>query len=203
MQIPIQDLINPEKNNLLILAGHSGSGKSALEVDLIKTFPDYFNKLPQITTRKMRSYEHYGPDVYYFVDDQIFEIMKPALIAKECGFAGSDYGTLPLFRKNSINTVIAAANAIEDIMERYDALNLNVSLIYLMFDNINLIPKANIRPNRSGKSIKIEKFNLQKSINNYLDKFSLYIDIEQDKGWTYAKDIFYPPNLNNINEEQK
>lgn len=183
-----KDLIKEGKNNLLIISGHSGSGKSYLERTIIEEFPDYFVKLPQITTRNKRKDE--TRQDYYFVSESTYNFMQPVLIAKLLAFSGNNYGTLPLFKDGMVNTVVASFNAIEDIMENYDKLNLNISLLHLYFNDINKIPAANKRENRNNAFIINEKRRLDIVIGRYGYRFNYSMDLEQDRGWKTPKDIF-------------
>jgi len=72
--LPSMLIEHDEKNtfiNLLVICGHSGSGKTYAESLLTKKFPNYFNKLPQVTTRPKRNNEEYGRE-YFFIDKNVF-----------------------------------------------------------------------------------------------------------------------------------
>jgi len=65
------------KYPLLIICGISGSGKSTFEGKLVASSNNFFNKLPQVTTREQRNPE----DPYYFVDNDVYENLEEKLIA--------------------------------------------------------------------------------------------------------------------------
>jgi len=127
----IKSVYNKEPNILCIICGCSGSGKSYFEKKLVTEYSEYFNKLPQITTRKPRGKDDTG---YYFVDDSIYEYMKGSLIAKLDSFNGNQYGTIPVFTKKKINTVIASYDAIEDIFKLIDEEKFYIIPILILFD---------------------------------------------------------------------
>lgn len=54
--------------NLILLMGKTASGKSTLESDLVKTFPEKYNPIISHTTRKMRNGEVKG-QTYHFIED--------------------------------------------------------------------------------------------------------------------------------------
>lgn len=97
---------------VLLIAGCSGSGKTTFERRLFKNYPEYFFKLPQITTREKRPHEKHGLD-YYFIHEDVYNLIKDGLVAKiDNSFLDYKYGTLPVFDRNRINTIIAAKEGI-------------------------------------------------------------------------------------------
>jgi len=152
-----------ELNFLCIIAGCSGSGKSYFEKQLVETYPDYFHKLPQITTRDRRMKDEKG---YYFVSNDIYTHMKDSLIARLESFNGNKYGTIPVFEKNKINTVIASYDAIEDLFNLIDNGNLIIAPIMLLFDitdeNISKDGKRNDRDSNFLEKERTELFNVFK-----------------------------------------
>jgi len=154
-----------EPNFLLIIAGCSGSGKSYFEKQLIEFYPYYFNKLPQITTRERRGKDDNG---YYFVNSDIYDYMKDTLVAKLDSFNGNQYGTIPVFEKNKINTVIASYDAIEDLFELINSEKLFIIPMMVLFD----ITEENIT--ESGKRINRDSNFLEKERTELLNVFNLY-----------------------------
>ena len=66
---------------ILVICGPSSSGKSTLEENLVKEYPELFHKLQQASTRRMREGESFGRP-YIFMQDECFELFKPNLIGK-------------------------------------------------------------------------------------------------------------------------
>lgn len=104
---------------LLVICGPSGGGKSTLEQNLIADYPATFNKLPQVSTREMRSNEKFG-DPYVFVKTDTFNFLKDRLIGriiqKETdNLFTHQYGTIPDINPRLVNTLILSADAIIDL----------------------------------------------------------------------------------------
>jgi len=154
-----------EPNYLCIIAGCSGSGKTYFEKQLVETYPQYFNKLPQITTRERR-YEN--EDSYYFVNHEIYKYMKDSLIARLDFFNGKQYGTIPVFENKKINTVIASYDAIEDLFELIDGKKLFIVPIMLLFD----ITEENLT--KDGKRLDRDSSFLEKERKELLNVFNKY-----------------------------
>jgi len=146
---------------LCIIAGCSGSGKSYFEKMLVENYPDYFNKLPQVTTRKRREKDEKG---YYFINNEIYNYMEDSLIARLGSFNGNQYGTIPVFEKDKINTVIAAHDAIEDLFNLIDNGKLTIAPIMILFDitdkNISSDGKRNDRDSSFLEKERKELFNV-------------------------------------------
>lgn len=156
---------------LLVICGPSGSGKSTFEKVLLDTYPDKFSKLPQVTTRKPRPGETNAD--YLFINENEYNKMKSKLIARICStndYNGTKYGTLPLLNRNSINTVIAAAPAIEDIFcnNRKTILPTLTKIVMVMID----IDYKNI-PDFAKREGRDKEFFLNEQKNIY-NAFSLY-----------------------------
>ena len=112
------------KPTLLVLVGPSGSGKSVLEENLAKHFPDVFWKLPQVTTRFMRPGEKQGSP-YVFVGRQYFEQIEGKLVGvlgrRPNSLFKSLYGTFPDFREDKVSTIILAEEALHDLAAKLEA----------------------------------------------------------------------------------
>jgi len=155
-------------NLLLIIAGCSGSGKTTFEEKLIATHPIYFNKLPQITTREKRNDNDNG---YYFVNKDVYDYMQDSLIARLKSFNENQYGTLPLFADNKINTVIASYDAINDLFDFINEEKLSVIPMILLFDIDNEnISEDGRRKNRDSKFLEKERNELINVYNKYKDQ---------------------------------
>lgn len=168
-------LDNQEKDFLLMICGASGSGKSWFEKSLINDYPDYFFKLPQITTRSPREGE---TNEYFFLSKYTYLYLKDRLIGRLENFNGNSYGTLPVFRKGKINTIVVSTDAIKDIMNLLDVgeLDVNVGLLMLDISNDN-ITEDGIRADRDMSFVDKERLDL-KTIYEQLniDKISYSFD---------------------------
>lgn len=178
-----------DTNYLLILCGCSGSGKSYFERELVANYPQYFNKLPQITTRMKRNDKDNG---YYFVDGKIYNYMEDVLIARLQNFNGNKYGTLPTFDKQKINTVIASYDAIVDIFERIDREKLCIVpiLVLLDIDSSNLTEDG-IRTDRDSSFLEKERTELFHTYEKYKSEcvFSAVYKYEDYGRFIIATDI--------------
>jgi energy-coupling factor transporter ATP-binding protein EcfA2 len=129
------DLKDDNAINLCIITGPSGSGKSTFEKCLTTAFANHelFFKLPQVTTRDIR--ENETGDEYYFISKETYNNLDGILIGRVTADKDSFmnyYGTLPLYRKGKINTLILAPEGINDtlvLLEQYK--NLKVLIINL------------------------------------------------------------------------
>jgi len=156
---------NKEPNYLLIIAGCSGSGKSYFEKCLVEYYPKYFSKLPQITTRSRRGKSDNG---YYFVNKEIYDYMHDSLIARLDNFGENQYGTIPVFEKGKINTVIASYDAIDDLFELINDEKLFIIPMMILFD----ITDENIT--KEGKRINRDKEFLEKERKELYNVFEKY-----------------------------
>jgi len=154
-----------EHHVLCIIAGCSGSGKSYFEKQLVETYPEYFNKLPQVTTRKRRVENEKG---YYFIGEDTYRYMEESLIARLGSFSGSKYGTIPVFENGKINTVIVSYDAIEDLFELIDSEKLIIIPIMILFD----IKDENI--SKDGKRNDRDSSFLEKERTELLNVFEKY-----------------------------
>ena len=124
------------QKNLLIICGVSGSGKSTLEANLIKEYPEYFNKWMQMSTRKMRDGEFQGSP-YVFVSDNTFDQMKANLVGRIGLSANSmynkdKYGSIPDFVNEKVSTVILATEGLNDILESIKSGHLEVDNYFIL-----------------------------------------------------------------------
>lgn len=180
--------LNNDENLLLILCGVSGSGKSTFESMLIQNA--YFNKLPQITTREPREGE--TSKNYYFVNNKVYNNLKDKLIARipivlpqeyinnesedtvsTYNMFPNKYGTIPVFKNNCFNTVIASADAIND-MAMSDSESLNGIVPHIIFFDIDFedIPKEALRKGRDLRFINFERWSLYNIIAKNYDLFA-------------------------------
>jgi guanylate kinase len=173
-KIRVKDLLKNNKYNLLIICGNSGSGKSYFEKNLSSEYPDLFKKLPQTTTRKPRENEVDGKD-YHYIEKELYDKIEPLLIFRLGNFNSNKYGTLPVFNKDRINTVIASYDAIINfIMEKdsiFKDLPLNIILLHMSidYDNITSSGKRNTRDK--------EFINDEINANNTLSELCMKADI--------------------------
>jgi len=158
--------IDGDKPNILcIIAGCSGSGKTYFEKQLVNQYPEYFNKLPQITTRECRGKDDNG---YYFVNKNIYNYMRDVLIARLDSFNGKQYGTLPVFAKDKINTVIASYDAIDDIFNLIEREELFIIPIMLLFDiSEDNLTKDGKRTDRDSSFLEKERTELFNTFEKY------------------------------------
>lgn len=109
------------KQTILAIAGVSGSGKSSLEANLLKEYPELFYKVQQFASRKMREGEKQG-NPYIFVNDKTFDFFEDKLIGvigtKPDSLFKSKYGSLPDFQKDKISTIILAEEGIIDLKNK-------------------------------------------------------------------------------------
>jgi guanylate kinase len=204
----VYDLLKeyPDEKLLCIFCGCSGSGKSHFE-SIIQNYNgnDVFFKLPQVTTREPRENETHSQSNYYFVDEDTYEFIYKTLIAR-LEMYDNFYGTIPVFEKGKINTVIAAADAIEDIFEcslskrsntAYTEDNNtidNVVPILIMFDiEPDNIKKDGIREGRDKENIQQERDDLNDIFEKYKDRCYFakkYSYEEHDNSFALPTDIF-------------
>lgn len=123
----IAEVVTRLDDSILIICGISGSGKSTLEANLIREFPHLFNKWVQFTTRAMREGEAEKPP-YIFADQKTFDKFAPLLVgrilpktAEGSAFVDfkASYGSIPVFKKGMINTVILAEEGMVDLAEAF------------------------------------------------------------------------------------
>ena len=130
---------------LLALCGVSGSGKTTLEKNLIAEYPQYFQKLYQMSTRKMREGERYG-DPYTFVSREFFLSIKDRLIGRlgvaENSLFKDYYGSIPDFSNDKISTIIVAEEAIVDLKQSIASGLIDVDRLFIFgldvkFEDLN------------------------------------------------------------------
>jgi hypothetical protein len=112
LYMTIDQNISDKIIRLLVLAGPSGVGKSNLERDLIELFPDLYHKLKQMTTRPQEENSK-----WIHVQKETFKLFEPVLIGKLYGYRGYNYGTIPDFKEDYINTIILAQDGIYNLLE--------------------------------------------------------------------------------------
>lgn len=174
-----KNLLDTFKYSLLVICGVSGCGKSTFEKKLNET--PYFNKLPQVTTRKKREGEIHDQSCYYFIDEVLYD--KFQLIAKTT-FNGNKYGTIPVFDENSVNTVVASAEAINELACNARYLSLPASLYLVMLDiDTEDLPEESRREGRDDDFINNERTLLQTAIlaNKDIFKQIIYYKISKDE----------------------
>jgi hypothetical protein len=171
---------------LLIICGNSGSGKSFFEKTLITEHPNKFHKLRQVTTRERRSADEDG---YEFVSYHVYENLQNNLIAKT-HFNKNYYGTIPTYDSSKINTVIASAEAIDDLFKSKE-LNFIPILIKIIKPYNSICPEG-IRKGRNEKFIQKEINDLNKTFNKYKDKciFTYEFECTDENPYIKYSDIF-------------
>ncbi len=96
------------------IGGPSGSGKSYMEYKTSE-LPE-FTKMKQMTTRKKRDGEEFGRE-YFFIDKELMATLNESLFVSSTNDE-HDYGTLPLFNPESINTVICDHSGFADFITK-------------------------------------------------------------------------------------
>lgn len=179
---------------LLVICGPSGSGKSTLEKNLIVDYPSTFNKLPQVSTREMRTNERFG-DPYVFVRPDTFDFLKDRLIGriiqKETdNLFTHQYGTIPDIKPNRVNTLILSADAIIDlkaqiankksIFKHYSSSEIKLFIIGLDVSYDDLDNEAKIaRPERDANFLDREKEVLYTSNHVFKNSNGKYVQSKE------------------------
>lgn len=173
-KVKLSELIKLAKNDsniVFILCGMSGSGKTTFENELLTEIKDVFFKLPQITTRDKRPEEE---SQYFYVKEDVYNLLKNVLIAKidnPNSFHGTKYGTIPVFAKNKINTVIASVDAIHELFSQEIIDKCNTKYIMMLFEiDIKDIRKEARRKDRDDDFLKKEKEDIKKVFELYKNK---------------------------------
>ena len=131
------------KIKILALIGNTASGKSTLQDNLIKDFPDRYETVGQFTTRHKRSKEE--SNLIYISEEQ-YNTIKSNLVGK-CNFNNSYYGSLLCNLDNDkIKIVTVTIEGYIDLLNNIEDLN-NVYTLVLL--NNNFTDALSIRKNRS------------------------------------------------------
>lgn len=147
---------------LLALCGVSGSGKTTLEKNLIEEYPQHFQKLQQITTRKMRVGERAG-DPYTFVSREFYLSIKDQLVGrlglKDGSIFKDMYGSIPDFSSDKISTIILAEEGLQDLKDAIaSGLIENAQLLVFGLDvNFEDLNEKDLRENRDADFVKKER----------------------------------------------
>ena len=104
----------------LVLAGVSGLGKTTLRDNLIKLYPDYYQKAIQITTRKRRKNESY--DSYIWLDEEQYKTIESTLIGCTY-FNGNYYGTIPTYENKKTSVIILNKEGLKDFLVKIKRLS--------------------------------------------------------------------------------
>jgi guanylate kinase len=82
-------------NKIIILTAPSGSGKTSITRQLLKTFPERLAFSVSAATRKPRGFEKNGVDYYFITEDEFQQkIQQNAFVEWEMVYEGKYYGTL-------------------------------------------------------------------------------------------------------------
>lgn len=125
---------------LLVLCGVSGSGKTTLEKNLIDEYPQYFQKLNQISTRKMRTGERFG-DPYVFTSRDFYLSVKDSLIGRlgvaENSLFKDMYGSIPDFSEDKVSTIILAEEGLLDLKDSIATGRIQVDQVLIFGLDVN------------------------------------------------------------------
>lgn len=88
-------------NNIIVISGFSGSGKTTIRDILIKRFPELYEKCITMTTRKRRHGEVANEDYIFTTKDCFKKLCDEGGILEWTEYAGNYYGT-PLKEVNKI-----------------------------------------------------------------------------------------------------
>ena len=111
------------ENSLLVIGGVTASGKTYLAELLAGSFPEYFEKLTQVTTREKRIGEGEG---YDFINDIIYDklVAENRLFAKT-EFYGKKYGTyIPEDISTKCRMVVVNEEGLKDSLTLKDRMNI-------------------------------------------------------------------------------
>lgn len=133
---------------VIAIVGKAGSGKNTIVDQLIKTYPEKFNRIISCTTRPCREKEQNGID-YYFINEDEFKNKIFNNEMMECTyFNGWAYGTTTdSYLDNKINVGIFNPKGIQNLSQIPD---INLTVIYITCsDKIRLIRQLNreLEPN--------------------------------------------------------
>jgi len=157
------------KIKILALIGNTASGKSTLQDNLIKEFPDKYETVGQFTTRHKRSKEE--SNLIYITEEQ-YNTIKSNLVGK-CNFNNNYYGSLLCNLDNDkIKIVTVTIEGYIDLLNNIEDLN-NVYTLVLL--NSNFTDALSIRKNRSLEFLE-QEYN---EIKNYVYN----IENMKDKGY--------------------
>lgn len=155
----INDFGIGDRKLLLVIAGISGSGKSYLEKNLISTYPEFFNKWEQFTTRLPRPGEKESKP-YIFVTEETYDRFKDCLVGRvgidgESNFGKTKYGSVPNFEKGKISTVILSTEGILDLKQAISRgeFECEVCIFGLDVDNSEIVQ----REGRDNESLERER----------------------------------------------
>ncbi|WP_368880396.1 hypothetical protein [Proteus mirabilis] len=155
----VKDFGIGDRKLLLVIAGISGSGKSYLEKNLISTYPEFFNKWEQFTTRLPRPGEKESKP-YIFVTEETYDRFKDCLVGRvgidgESNFGKTKYGSVPNFEKGKISTVILSTEGILDLKKSIDRgeFECEVCIFGLDVDNSEIVQ----REGRDNESLERER----------------------------------------------
>lgn len=128
---------------ILALIGNTASGKSTLQDNLIKEFPNKYETVGQFTTRHKRNKEE--SNLIYISEEQ-YNTIKSNLVGK-CYFNNNYYGSLLCnLDNNKIKIVTVSIKGYIDLLNNVEDLNSVYTLVLL---NNNFTDALSIRKNRS------------------------------------------------------
>ena len=148
------------KRKLLVLAGPSGCGKNYMTDELVGTFPDLFEQLPQYTTRPKRTPDE---NTYYFINEEHYEVIKSTLIAK-AQIGEFKYGTVPCMKKDRIGIIIANRMGIDNLQKYLNSNDADFEAFFLGIDSE--IPVK--REDRSNEYVEEERELLKEVVSDWL-----------------------------------
>lgn len=154
---------------ILALIGNTASGKSTLQDNLIKEFPDKYETVGQFTTRHKRGKEE--SNLIYISEEQ-YNTIKSKLVGK-CHFNNNYYGSLLCNLDNDkIKIVTVTIEGYIDLLNNVEDLSSVYTLVLL---NNNFTDALSIRKNRSLEFLEQEYNEIKDYVYN--------IENMKDKGY--------------------
>ena len=133
---------------VIAIVGKAGSGKNTIVNQLVKTYPDKFNKIISYTTRPQREKEQNGIDYHFVSKDYFFKKIYNNEVMEYTSFNNWQYGTMKdSYLDNKINIGIFNPEGIDNLLIKSD---IDLTVIYITCNNkIRLIRQLNreLEPN--------------------------------------------------------
>ena len=166
--------------SLIYIVGMSGSGKSTLENNLVKFYPQFYEKEVSATTRRPRAGERDGKD-YYFKSKAQFDRMN---IIHPITYDKKHYGTplseLTKTTKSLISVVVP--EGIHRSVEFFEKNGINVPIIIVKFDisaNTRYKNMINRGDSHEDATSRLNEGNTNEEFDSYnLNNLSKFLTIE-------------------------
>ena len=135
---------------VIAIVGKAGSGKNTIVDQVVKTYPDKFNKIISCTTRPPRENEKDGVDYHFVSKDYFFKKIYNKEVMEYTSFNNWQYGTMiDSYLDDKINIGIFNPEGVRTLLS-IPEINLNLKVIYIKCsDKIRLIRQLNreLEPN--------------------------------------------------------